>query len=228
MYLPCKKNKASPVLIATNQNKERHKMVQSPPVNNKMMIFKQFWFGLIFMSVVIHLSLDSLRLYSTILWWLFDHKCLLRWIGVTPFVFCKLDWRYNTISETYYRRWKNTAVSTHVKRVGHAVLDRCKQCRDRRLKRVRSQSLVEPCCVSPPLVKSSLRGQLLLTGEWLSSLFATVILIVATKECDEYSIVNIITAYLSCYTFKFISRSTFTIWKSQKRFRIWTFFFRSN
>ena len=42
MYLPCKKNKASPVLIATNQNKERHKMVQSPPVNNKMMIFKQF------------------------------------------------------------------------------------------------------------------------------------------------------------------------------------------
>ena len=63
--------------------------------------------------VVIHLFLDSLSLYSTILWWLFDHKCLLRWNGVTTFVFCKLDWRYNTISETCYeRRWKNTAVST--------------------------------------------------------------------------------------------------------------------
>ena len=66
MHLPCeKKNKDSPVLIATNKNKERHKMVQSPPVNNKMMIFKQFWFGLIFIlsisPVVIHLSLDSLK-----------------------------------------------------------------------------------------------------------------------------------------------------------------------
>ena len=161
---------------------------------------------------MIHLFLDSLSLYSTILWWLFDHKCLPRWNGVTQFVFCKLDWRYTTISETCYeRRWKNTAVSTHVKRVGHAVLVRCKQCRDRRLKRVRSQSLVEPCWVSPPLVKSSLRGQLLLTGKWLSSLFATVILIVATKECDEYSIVTIITAYLSWYTFRFISRNTYNM-----------------
>ena len=96
-------------------------------------------------------------------------------------------------------------------RVCHAVLDRCKQRRDRRLKRVRSQSLVEPCWVSPPLVKSSLRGQLLLTGEWLSSLFATVILIVATKECDEYSIVTIITAYLSWYTFRFISKNTYNM-----------------